>query len=809
MTQEQPMTKTSTYTADNITVLEGLSAVRMRPAMYIGSTNTNGLHHLVYEVIDNSIDEAMAGYCDHIKVTVHMDNSVSIVDNGRGIPVDMHPKEKKPALEVVMTVLHAGGKFDNDTYKVSGGLHGVGVSVVNALSEYLEVTVSRGGLRHYQRYRRGVPQAPLAVIGETDKTGTLVRFRPDEEIFEELDFQYDVLAKRFEELAYLNPGIKIEFFDEKSQNRDIFKFDGGLPLFVKNKNADNGIHRIVSGSGEMEGVSIDFALQYTAGYKENVFTFANNIRTKEGGTHLQGFKTALTRAINTYITNSADLPKKLKQKVSGDDVREGLTAIISVKIPNPQFEGQTKTKLGNSEVAGYVATIVYEKLNEFFGENPKDVRLIIEKVIDAARARDAARRAKELVRRKGALSDNALPGKLADCQSKDPAESEVFIVEGDSAGGSAKQGRNPKFQAILPLRGKILNVEKTRFDKMLQNKEIKALITAMGAGIGEDDVDLARLRYHKIIIMTDADVDGAHIRTLILTFFFRHYEELIRQGYLYIAQPPLYRVHKGSFERYIKDEDEMNQFLVQRVAEETSLTVPGREPVAGEELTTLLNTVLALRDLVVDVANMGIPDGLFMRLVNAPEPVEPDALRDAGPGEAFTAHMAGGGYSLELLREEDESHNGEVLDSEARYYLRFTDANNHVIRLGVEFFNSKRYRRAMDLAARLREVCPEEVWTIRHKEAEYEAAGPFDMLRQVLELAQKGVGVQRYKGLGEMNPEQLWGTTMNPEVRTLLQVGIDDAIEADELFTKLMGDKVEPRREFIERNALLVTDLDI
>jgi len=800
--------KESTYTADNITVLEGLSAVRMRPAMYIGSTNTNGLHHLVYEVIDNSIDEAMAGYCDHIKVVVHMDNSVSIVDNGRGIPVDMHPKEKKPALEVVMTVLHAGGKFDNDSYKVSGGLHGVGVSVVNALSEYLDVTVSRGGFRYYQRYKRGVPQAPLAVVGETDKTGTLIRFKPDEEIFEELDFHYDVLAKRFEELAYLNPGIKIEFFDEKTQNRDVFKFDGGIVLFVKNKNQDNGIHKVIGGTGAMEGVSIDFALQYTAGYKENVFTFANNIRTREGGTHLQGFKTALTRAINTYIQNS-DVPKKLKQKVSGDDVREGLTAIISVKIPNPQFEGQTKTKLGNSEVAGYVATMVYEALNQFFGENPKEARLIIEKVIDAARARDAARRAKDLVRRKGALSDNSLPGKLADCQSKDPAECEVFIVEGDSAGGSAKQGRNPKFQAILPLRGKILNVEKTRFDKMLQNKEIKALITAMGAGIGSDDVDLARLRYHKIIIMTDADVDGAHIRTLILTFFFRHYEELISQGYLYIAQPPLYRVHKGSFERYIKDEVEMSQFLLQRVAEEVTLSVPDRPDVAGEELTALLNTILALRDLAVDVANMGIPDTLFMRIVGAPAMLEPDMLRENGPDAIFTAHMSEGGFAMELIREQDEPQNGDGLDSEARYYLRFTDANNHVIRLGVEFFHSKRYRRAVELQTNIREICPASVWTIRHKDAELEATSPFDLLRQVLDLAQKGVNVQRYKGLGEMNPEQLWGTTMNPDARTLLQVTIDDAVEADELFTKLMGDKVEPRREFIERNALLVTDLDI
>jgi len=588
----------------------------------------------------------------------------------------------------------------------------------------------------------------------------------------------------------------------------VFKYEGGIISFVKNKNQDNGIHKVIGGTGEMEGVSIDFALQYTAGYKENVFTFANNIRTKEGGTHLQGFKTALTRAINTYIQNS-DVPKKLKQKVSGDDVREGLTAIISVKIPNPQFEGQTKTKLGNSEVAGYVATMVYEALNQFFGENPKDVRLIIEKVIDAARARDAARRAKDLVRRKGALSDNALPGKLADCQSKDPAECEVFIVEGDSAGGSAKQGRNPKFQAILPLRGKILNVEKTRFDKMLQNKEIKALITAMGAGIGEDDVDLARLRYHKIVIMTDADVDGAHIRTLILTFFFRHYEELIKQGYLYIAQPPLYRVHKGSFERYIKDEDEMSQFLIQRVTEEVALILEGRDPLTGEELKGLLNNILALRELAQDVANMGIPDSLFMQVVNAPGAIEPDELRANGPDEALTAHMAAGGFTLELISEQDEPQNGEALDTEARHYLRFVDGNNHVIRLGVEFFYSKRYRRAVELLGRIREVGSGQLWTIRHKDVELEATGPFDLLRQVLDLAQKGINVQRYKGLGEMNPEQLWSTTMDPEARTFLQVTIDDAVEADELFTKLMGDKVEPRREFIERNALLVSDLDI
>lgn len=801
--------KVSTYTADSITVLEGLSAVRKRPAMYIGSTNINGLHHLVYEVIDNAIDEAMAGYCDHIKVMVHLDNSVSILDNGRGIPVDIHPKENRPAVEVVMTVLHAGGKFDNDTYKVSGGLHGVGVSVVNALSELLEVTVSRGGLRHYQRYKRGIPQGPLSVIGESDKTGTLVRFRPDEEIFEELDFQYEVLAKRFEELAYLNPGIKIEFFDEKTQNRDVFKYEGGIVSFVKNKNQENGIHKIVSGTGEQDGVSIDFALQYTAGYKENVYTFANNIRTKEGGTHLQGFKAALTRAINTYIQNSADLPKKLKQKVSGDDVREGLTAVVSVKIPNPQFEGQTKTKLGNSEVAGLVAGVVYEKLSEFFGENPKDVRLVIEKVIDAARARDAARRAKELVRRKGALSDNALPGKLADCQSKDPAESEVFIVEGDSAGGSAKQGRNPRFQAILPLRGKILNVEKTRFDKMLQNKEIKALITAMGAGIGEDEVDLTRLRYHKIIIMTDADVDGAHIRTLILTFFYRQYQQLVEQGYLYIAQPPLYRVHKGSFERYIKDEEEMSRFLVRRVVEEAEIRVPGRDSVAGDRLAEFLNHVLALRELTSDVANMGIPVTLFTHLVGHEIRLGVEDLRQDGLPEAFRVYLAGAGYAVELLQERDESADGEILDADPRLFLRFTDVNNHVLRVGIEFFHSKRYRRAVELRRQIDASCPGPDYVFLYKGEEYPASSLFDMLAQLLDLAQKGVNVQRYKGLGEMNPEQLWATTMDPEARTLLQVTIDDAVEADELFNKLMGDKVEPRREFIERNALAVTDLDI
>ena len=619
------------YTADSITILEGLQAVRKRPAMYIGSTDYRGLHHLVYEVVDNSIDEAMAGYCTRIEVVLHMDNSVTVRDNGRGIPVDIHPKEKVPAVQVVMTKLHAGGKFDNSAYKVSGGLHGVGVSCVNALSERLEVTVRRDGKRWKQVYSRGVPQEELQYIGESDSHGTTVRFKPDETIFETTEFSYDTLKKRFEELAYLNKGLQIECRDERTSEVHLFHAEGGIHQFVKDLNSGEvGIHAIVDGEGVADGVSVEFAIQYNAGYKENMYTFANNIRTKEGGTHLAGFKTALTRAINNYIKSQPDLTKKMKgQALSGDDVREGLTAVLSVKLPQPQFEGQTKTKLGNSEVAGIVGGVVYGKLDTYFQENPKDARLIIDKAVDASRARDAARRAKELVRRKGALSDNALPGKLADCQSKDPVESELFIVEGDSAGGSAKQGRNPKNQAILPLRGKILNTERTRFDRMLANKEVKALITAMGAGI-QDDTDLEKLRYHKIIIMTDADVDGSHIATLMLTFFFRKMKELIENGHVYIATPPLYLVKKGKQERYCWTEKE--------------------------------------RDTI-------------------------------------TAEFG------------------------------------------------------------------------------------------------KGAHVQRYKGLGEMNAHQLWETTMNPDTRILRQVNIENAAEADRIFSMLMGDEVPPRREFIEKNA--------
>jgi len=793
-------TKTNSYNADSITVLEGLSAVRKRPAMYIGSTDVRGLHHLVYEVVDNAIDEAMAGYCDKIVVNLHLDNSVTVMDNGRGIPVDMHPKEHRPAVEVVMTVLHAGGKFDNDSYKVSGGLHGVGVSVVNALSEYLEVTVQRNGRKYYQRYERGTPVTELKDIDSSMETGTIVRFRPDEEIFEVNQFIYDILRKRFQELAYLNSGLEIDFRDERTQRRESFKYDGGIIQFVKDLNTGSGsVHEMVSASGELDSMTLDFALQYNQTYKENVLTFANNIRTKEGGTHLVGFKTALTRAINNYIEKS-DLPKKLKTKLTGDDVREGLTAVVSVKLPRPQFEGQTKTKLGNSEVAGLVSTIIYDRLNTFFAENPKDVKNIVEKVVDAARAREAARKAKDLVRRKGALSDNALPGKLADCQTKRPEESELFIVEGDSAGGSAKQGRDPRIQAILPLRGKILNVERTRFDKMLGNKEIKALITAMGAGVGEEDTDYDRLRYHKIIIMTDADVDGAHIRTLLLTFFFRQYPGLLERGNLYIAQPPLFRLHKGKWEQYITDENEFIGYLLGRVADDMEVLAENGTSFRKGDLVTLIGKITAIQDKTREAENVAIAKALFKAIIAFETKLTPASVTN-GEWAAFEASIAAQGWDIELEVSSD--------DVETRSYVVFDDRKGHRTRIGVEFFNSKLYRLAHETLAGIIATCGGQHFTLVKKDESLEFGDIFALHSAVLEEAHKGIGIQRYKGLGEMNPEQLWDTTMNPEKRTLLKVTVEDAAEADDLFSSLMGDQVEPRRAFIERNALMVADLDI
>ncbi len=789
----------STYDAGSITVLEGLSAVRMRPAMYIGSTDPRGLHHLVYEVVDNSIDESMAGYCDRIGVTIHLDNSVTISDNGRGIPVDLHPKEGRPAVEVVMTVLHAGGKFDNAAYKVSGGLHGVGVSVVNALSEYLEVTVRRDGRKYHQRYERGVPVTQLAVVGESDATGTTVRFRPDEEIFETVQFSHDTLRKRFEELAYLNSGLEIDFRDERTQERETFHVEGGLSQFVRDLNSgESVIHDIIAGEGEIDGVVVQFALQYNAKYKEDVPTFANNIRTREGGKHLEGFRTALTRAINTYIEKS-DLAKKYKQKLSGDDVREGLSAVVSVKLPQPQFEGQTKTKLGNSEVAGIVNRIVYDCISVFFEEHPKDARAIVEKAVDAARAREAARKAKELVRRKGALSDHSLPGKLADCQSKNPEESELYIVEGDSAGGSAKQGRDPRFQAILPLRGKILNVEKTRMDKMLGNKEIRALITAMGPGIGEEEKDLSRLRYHKIVIMTDADVDGAHIRTLLLTFFFRQYPELIDGGHIFIAQPPLYRVHKGDFERFIKDDEELTRFLLGRIGEDLVVAAPDRE-FRGQSLMELVERIRLLESRIAEAVAYGIPEALLRTILAFERRLGPDDFEFGAVPDDFAAFVSGHGYRARVEEEEED---------EKRRYVLFENGSRTRLRIGVEFFHSKAYRRAFESARELDAACAPHAFTLARKEESRQVAGLSELLAAIMEEAHRGINIQRYKGLGEMNPEQLWKTTMNPENRTFLKVNVEDAVEAADIFSDLMGEKVEPRREFIERNALSVRELDI
>jgi DNA gyrase subunit B len=802
----------STYTAESITILKGLSAVRKRPAMYIGTTDIQGVHHLIYEVVDNSIDEAMAGYCNRIKVTVHMDNSVTISDNGRGIPVDKHPKEDMPAVEVVMTVLHAGGKFDNQSYKVSGGLHGVGLSVVNALSEYLEVTIRRDGHKYFQRYERGYAMGPLENRGEADRTGTTVHFRPDEEIFEDLVLHYHTLSKRFEELAYLNSGLEIQLYDERSSQGQVFQFDGGIRSFVEHINeAETAVNGIISGQGEMEDVVIEFAMQFHTGFKSNVYSFANNIRTKEGGTHLSGFKTALTRNINSYIQNS-ELPKKYQQRISGDDVLEGLTAVVSVKVPDPQFEGQTKTKLGNSEIAGYVSTVVGEILNSHLQENPKDARGIVEKVVDTARARDAARKAKDLVRRKSALTDSALPGKLADCQSKDPKGSELFIVEGDSAGGSAKQGRDPKCQAILPLRGKIMNVEKTRFDKFLENKEIQHLITALGTGIGEDGLDLNRLRYHKIIIMTDADVDGAHIRTLLLTFFYRKFRELIDHGYLYIAQPPLYRVHQAKFERFISDEKELKTFLLNRVCERVSVVPESGKRYHGTELEELLHSVLQLQDRVREALNIGVPEDLFQTFLDFDSRLGPKTFGPQGGGQEeedsseivrrFEEYLAGRGYRLRIHSEEQEEG--------TRVFLIFTDRNDRSTRIGAEFFNSRLYKRSYDVMQSMREISPTLHFTLHVSNKETrEIDGVFELLSSVLAEADKGLTIQRYKGLGEMNPEQLWETTMNSERRNLLQVRIEDAEEADLLFSKLMGENVESRRDFIERNALSVEELDI
>ena len=811
------------YGADKIKVLEGLEAVRKRPAMYIGSTGPAGLHHLVYEVVDNSIDEALAGFCDQVNVTIHIDGSVTVVDNGRGIPTDLH-ESGKSAAEVVLTVLHAGGKFDNESYKVSGGLHGVGVSVVNALSETLDLEIWRNGQVYQQSYERGTPIAELEMTGTTKRRGTKVTFKPDPQIFETTVFSFDTLAQRLRELAFLNGGIVITLDDERDGKSHKFHYEGGIVSFVthlnKNKTAVN--EKPIYMRGEKDGIDAEIALQWNDGYAETIYAFANNINTHEGGTHLSGFKSAMTRTINAYATKN-NLAKDLKESVSGEDIREGLTAVVSVKIPHPQFEGQTKTKLGNTEVKGIVEAILNDKLGAYLEENPAVAKRIVGKAIDAARAREAARKARDLVRRKGALDGSSLPGKLADCQERDPALSELYIVEGESAGGSAKQGRDRRFQAILPLKGKILNVEKARFDKMLGSDEIKTMIAALGCGIGAEDFDIEKLRYHRIIIMTDADVDGSHIRTLLLTFFYRQLPKVIENGYVYIAQPPLFRAKRGKSETYIKDERELDAFLIKRATEARVVRIPAKGvEISGAELEKLLHKMIAHQKLLQVVERRGHPREIVEALVAAGADREYFADKDRLDGVAHTLTTP----SRTVTVQRDEEHN--------RYLLHIDDRSSGYPRqhtIGVDFVTAGEYR---TLLANHRDIPPlagdiivsTTAGVVEAAEETDEAAAgaprkpkekpaditlhSFDELVEFFIAAgKKGVAVNRYKGLGEMNPDQLWATTMDPDVRTLLQVRAEDHTEADLMFTTLMGDQVEPRRKFIEDNALDVKNLDV
>jgi DNA gyrase subunit B len=834
------------YGADSIKVLEGLEAVRKRPAMYIGSTGPAGLHHLVYEIVDNSIDEALAGFCTEVNVQIHLDNSVTVIDNGRGIPTDMH-ESGKSAAEVALTVLHAGGKFENSAYKVSGGLHGVGVSVVNALSERLDLEIWRNEQTHQQSYERGKPTADLAVTGTTKRRGTKVTFKPDPQVFETTDFSFDTLAGRLRELAFLNAGVTITLDDERDDKSHRFHYDGGIVSFVEHLNKNKGVvnEKPLYMRGDRDGIDAEIAVQWNDGYNPQEFSFANNINTHEGGTHLSGFRAALTRTVNAYATAN-NLTKDLKDTtISGDDIREGMTAVISVKIPHPQFEGQTKTKLGNTEVKGIVEAIVNDRLGAFLEENPVAAKRIIQKVVDAARARDAARKARDLVRRKGALDGSSLPGKLADCQERDPAQAEIYIVEGESAGGSAKQGRDRRFQAILPIKGKILNVERARLDRMLSSDEIKTMIAALGCGIGTEDFDIDKLRYHRVIIMTDADVDGSHIRTLLLTFFYRQMPLLIERGHVYIAQPPLFRAKRGRQETYIKDERALENFLVHRAVDGRLVKTSDGADLSGVELEKLLHGVIAYRNVLRTTERRG----------HARDVIEALLDRDARNRTFFENQAALQGLADQLttpLRDvslqRDEEHNTWLLKIDDR-----STGYSRIDMIGPDFVTSGEFR---TLAASYAEVGavlrtlrqgPIAVRVVTNgKPVEQDTAGPDEGLTadekealsaigvapagevqtqakdgavaiksidefidHFIALGRKGVAINRYKGLGEMNPETLWATTMNPEARTLLQVRAEDHTEADSMFTTLMGDQVEPRRKFIEDNALDVRNLDI
>ncbi|MCP4368912.1 MAG: DNA topoisomerase (ATP-hydrolyzing) subunit B, partial [Deltaproteobacteria bacterium] len=781
----------------------------------IGNVDMAGLHHLVYEVVDNSIDEAMAGYCDTIKVKILTDNSVSVEDNGRGIPVGIHKKEKIPAVEVVMTKLHAGGKFDDNSYKVSGGLHGVGVSVVNALSSFLEVEIYSDGKKYYQTYEKGLKTSELKVTGKTRKKGTKVRFVPDMEILTTDNFSYDILVRRLRELAFLNKGVKIKIEDERSDQKEEFLFKGGLKSFVEHLNRRHStLHKAIIIEGIKQDVQIDLAIQYNNTYNEKIFSFANNIRTVEGGFHLIGFKAALTRTINQYASNG-NLPKNLKTKITGDDVREGLTAIISVRIKSPQFEGQTKTKLGNSEVKGLVESLVNEKLGGFFEENPAIAKKIISKGVDAARARDAAKRARDIARNKGALVDATLPGKLAECQSSYPYERELFLVEGDSAGGSAKQGRDRKFQAILPLKGKILNVEKARFDKILKSEEIKNIITALGAGFGKEEYNVEKIKYHKVIIMTDADVDGSHIRTLLLTFFFRQMAEMIDKGFLYIAQPPLLKVGKGKNERYLKDEEELKNYLLKRVCNNKSIKADGKI-IKGHELYVLIGNIAEYYDIMSKLNRKGLNTEIAELLIK--EGVEDKKfLADEIKMTALREGLIEKGLDVDeiLWKEERNVFEMEIkntwFEKQKEIFIEKDPTKDKPVKIGRSLIYSKEFQKGLVIGKKLLKYNNTEfhVYNSDNQEEIMKAKDKESLLSYMVNEGKKGLNIQRYKGLGEMNPEQLWETTMNPEKRNLLQVRIEDVVDSDEVFTILMGEEVEPRREFIYSNALEGNTLDI